>query len=82
MKALLSRTGFRDLLVGQGVSALGDWMGTFAFIALVHVTGSSTAVAGISRPAAPSRRAVPFTARLVRWDRRRTMLAMDAARRR
>ena len=83
MRTLLSRTGFRRLLVGQGVSALGDWMGTFAFIALVaHVTGSSTAVAGILvLRLLPAALAGPFSARLVhRWDRRRTMLAMDAAR--
>ena len=82
MKALLSRTGFRDLLVGQGVSALGDWMGTFAFIALVARHRLVHRSGGDPRPAAPSRRARgPFTARLVhRWDRRRTMLAMDAAR--
>ena len=31
---LARRRGFRTLLVGQGVSALGDWMGTIAFMAL------------------------------------------------
>ena len=30
--ALLRAGGFRKLLIGQGVSALGDWMGTFALI--------------------------------------------------
>jgi len=36
------------LLVGQTVSALGDWMATFAVIALVYQqSGSSTAVGGI-----------------------------------
>ena len=36
MNRLLRRGPFRTLLIGQGVSALGDWMGTFAFIALVY----------------------------------------------
>ena len=44
----LRRSGFRYLLVGQGVSALGDWMGTIAFMALaLELTGSPTAVGGI-----------------------------------
>ena len=83
MRSLLARTGFRNLVIGQGVSALGDWMGTVAFIVVVHeLTDSSTAVAGILvLRLLPAGIAGPLTARLVqRWDRRRTMLAMDAAR--
>ena len=39
---------FRTLLIGQTVSSLGDWMATFAFIALVYQqSGSPTAVGGI-----------------------------------
>jgi hypothetical protein len=30
---LLHRGGFRTLLIGQGVSSLGDWMATIAFMA-------------------------------------------------
>ena len=46
--ALFGRGGFRTLLIGQGVSSLGDWMGTFAFMALVYrESGSATAVGGI-----------------------------------
>ena len=30
---LVRRPGFRDLLLGQGISGLGDWMGTVAFMA-------------------------------------------------
>ncbi|MEB2325149.1 MAG: transglycosylase SLT domain-containing protein [Sorangiineae bacterium] len=42
--ALVRRPGFRDLLVGQGVSGLGDWMGTVAFMALaLELTGSGSA---------------------------------------
>ena len=48
VRDLVGRHGFRTLLVGQGVSALGDWMGTIAFMALaLELTGSPTAVGGI-----------------------------------
>ncbi len=80
---LLRRSGFRTLLVGQGVSALGDWMGTIAFMALVNAeTGSSTAVGGIlALRLLPAAIGGPLAARAAnRWDRRRTMVAMDLAR--
>jgi MFS family permease len=78
-----TRSGLRDLLVGQGVSALGDWMGTFALMALVHeLTGSATAVGGVLvLRLLPTAFAGPVAARLItRWSRRRIMLAMDAVR--
>jgi MFS family permease len=74
---------FRDLLVGQAVSSLGDWMGTVALMALVlEITGSATAVGGVLvLRLAPTVLAGPLAARLTkRWSRRRTMLAMDAVR--
>jgi predicted MFS family arabinose efflux permease len=80
---LVHRRAFRTLLVGQGVSALGDWMGTIAFMALVlELTGSPAAVGGIlTLRLLPAVVGGPLAARAVaRWDRRRTMLAMDAAR--
>lgn len=80
---LIRRSGFRRLLVGQGISGVGDWMGTVALMALVlDLSGSSTAVAVILvLRLAPAALAGPLTARIVgRWNRRRTMLAMDAAR--
>jgi predicted MFS family arabinose efflux permease len=80
---LVRRRGFRHLLIGQGVSGLGDWMGTIAFMALAHeLTGSPTAVGGIlTLRLLPAAIGGPLAARAVgRWDRRRTMLAMDAAR--
>src|SRR5207245_2194412 len=41
---LVRRQSYRDLLVGQAVSALGDWMGTVAFMALtLAITGSPAA---------------------------------------
>jgi MFS family permease len=73
----------RDLLIGQAVSSLGDWMGTVALMALVlEITDSATAVGGVLvLRLAPTVVAGPVVARLtVRWSRRRTMLAMDAVR--
>jgi MFS family permease len=81
--ALVRRSGYRDLLVGQGVSALGDWMGTVALMALVlELTDSPIAVGGIlTLRLLPAAVGGPLAARAAgRWDRRRTMLAMDAAR--
>jgi MFS family permease len=77
------RGALRDLLVGQAVSSLGDWMGTVALMALVlHLTDSATAVGGVLvLRLAPTVFAGPVAARLVtRWSRRRIMLAMDAVR--
>jgi MFS family permease len=83
VSVLWRRTGYRTLLVGQGVSALGDWMGTVAFMALVHQqSGSSTAVGGIlALRLLPGAIGGPLAARAAsRWDRRRVMVAMDATR--
>jgi MFS family permease len=83
VSTLVRRRGFRDLLVGQGVSALGDWMGTVAFMALaLKLTGSPAAVGGIlTLRLLPAALGGPLATRAVRrWDRRRTMLAMDGFR--
>jgi MFS family permease len=80
---LVRRPGYRDLLVGQSISALGDWMGTVAFMALaLAITGSPAAVGGIlALRLIPAAIGGPLAARAAsRWDRRRTMLTMDAAR--
>jgi MFS family permease len=80
---LVRRPSYRDLLVGQGVSALGDWMGTVAFMALtLAITGSPAAVGGIlALRLLPAAVGGPLAARAAgRWDRRRTMLTMDLAR--
>ncbi|HEY6417351.1 MAG TPA: MFS transporter, partial [Acidimicrobiales bacterium] len=80
---LVRRGSYRDLLVGQGVSALGDWMGTVAFMALtLSITGSPAAVGGIlALRLLPAAIGGPLAARAAgKWDRRRTMLAMDLAR--
>jgi dTMP kinase len=79
----LRRKGFRALLLGQTVSALGDWMATFTFMALaLRETGSPAAVGGIlALRLAPALLGGPLAARIAaRWDRRRTMIAMDLAR--
>lgn len=80
---MIRRRGFRDLLIGQGVSGLGDWMGTVAFMALaLELTDSPLAVGGIlTLRLLPAAVGGPLAARAGRhWDRRRTMLAMDAMR--
>jgi MFS family permease len=77
------RGPLRDLLLGQAVSSLGDWMGTVALMALVlQLTDSATAVGGVLvLRLAPTVLAGPVAARLVtRWSRRKIMLAMDAVR--
>ena len=82
-RALIRRPGFRELLAGQAISGLGDWMGTVAFMALtLELTGSPTAVGGIlTLRLLPAALGGPLATRAVRrWDRRRTMLAMDALR--
>jgi MFS family permease len=73
----------QTLLFGQAVSALGDWMGTVALMALVlELTGSATAVGGVLvLRLVPTVAAGPLAARLLRrWSRKRIMLAMDAIR--
>ncbi|MGH8984360.1 MAG: MFS transporter [Acidimicrobiia bacterium] len=80
---LVRRPAYRALLTGQGVSAIGDWMATVAFMVLVlEVTGSPLAVGGIlTLRLLPAAIGGPLAARAAqRWDRRHTMLAMDAAR--
>ena len=81
--SLIRRPGFLELLAGQAVSGLGDWMATVAFMALtLELTGSPTAVGGIlTLRLLPAALGGPLATRAVqRWDRRRTMLAMDALR--
>lgn len=80
---LVRRPAYRALLTGQSVSAIGDWMATVAFMVLVlEVTGSPLAVGGIlTLRLLPAAIGGPLAARAAqRWDRRHTMLAMDAAR--
>ena len=83
LRPLLRETGFRRLAVGQTVSGLGDWMATIALMVLVlELSGSSAAVGAVLvLRLSPALLAGPLVARVVRhWDRRSTMLAMDAVR--
>ncbi len=83
VRTLWSRRDFRLLLIGQGVSGLGDWMATVGLMALVlELTGSSTAVGGVLvLRLAPTAIAGPLAGRLSqRLHRKSTMLAMDAVR--
>jgi MFS family permease len=48
IRQILARRSYRTLLVGQAVSSLGDWVGTFALVARAFdLTGSPTAVGGV-----------------------------------
>ena len=81
--SLRDKVDFRRLLIGQGASALGDWMGTFALMALVdHLSDSAAAVGGIlAFRLIPAALGGTLAAKLVRrWDRRRTMITMDLLR--
>lgn len=80
---LLGRGDFRNLLAGQAVSSLGDWMATIALMALVlDISGSAIAVGGVlALRLMPSVLAGPVaTSAALRWDRRRIMLGMDLVR--
>jgi MFS family permease len=83
MMPLLARRDFRLLLIGQTVSALGDWMGTFALMYFVlDLSGSTTAVGGVLvLRLLPSAIGGPVAARIVsRWNRRQVMLTSDMIR--
>ncbi|MEA2488110.1 MAG: hypothetical protein QOF16_1764, partial [Actinomycetota bacterium] len=83
LPSVLKKDGFVKLFVGQGVSSLGDWMATVAFIAVTHaVTKSTTAIGGILvLRLLPGAVAGPLAGRAAqRFGYRKTMLAMDLAR--
>lgn len=83
LRSVLAGNDFRRLLIGQGVSGLGDWMATFALMALAwEVTSSTSAVGGIlTLRLLPAALGGTVAARVsLRWDRRRTMLATDLLR--
>ena len=83
VRRLLRTRSYRRLLVAQVVSGSGDWFATVALLALVfEISGSAMAVGGmLALRLMPGAVAGPVAARLAhRWDRRRTMVAMDVAR--
>ena len=48
VRTLFASSAYRRLLVGQAVSSLGDWVGTFALVARAfELTGSPTAVGAV-----------------------------------
>ena len=80
---VLHRPGYRRLLIGQAVSALGDWMGTVALMAIVFDLTDSAAAVGVILVLrlAPAGLAAPIAAGVARrWDRRRIMLTTDLLR--
>ena len=80
---LLTSRDFRRLLTSQVVSNLGSGLATVALLALVFdLTDSATAVGGVlALRLVPGAVAGPLGARLSRrWDRKRTLLAMDGVR--
>lgn len=75
--------GFRRLVGAQGLSSFGDWLATFALMALVlEISGSAAAVGGVLAlrllPAAAAGPLVSWVG--ARWDRRRQLLAYDLIR--
>jgi len=79
----LRMADYRRLLGAQAISGLGDWMATVALMALVFdITGSAVAVGGmLAIRLGPGAIAGPLAAQAARrWDRRKTMLAMDLLR--
>jgi dTMP kinase len=80
---LLRAPDFRRLLGAQAVSGIGDWMATVALMALIFdITGSAVAVGGmLAIRLGPGAVAGPLAAQAARrWDRKKTMLAMDLIR--
>lgn len=83
VRTLLAGRSFRAFLVSQALAGWGSWLATVAFMAVVfELTGSPTAVGGIlALRLLPAVVGGPLAARLAwHWDRRRTLLTMDAAR--
>ncbi len=76
-------TGFRRLIGAQFVSSFGDWLATFALMALVlDLSGSAAAVGGVlALRMLPAALAGPlFGAVGRRWGRRPLLVGLDAIR--
>jgi dTMP kinase len=83
LRPILRGGGFRRLLIGQAVSGLGDWVATFAFIALAYeLTRNTTAVAVVLvLRLVPPIFAAPVGGVLAdRLDRRMVMVTCDLIR--
>ncbi len=82
-RQVLAVRDFRRLLIGQGVSGLGDWMLTFTLMALIEERyDSASAVAGVlALRLLPAAVGGGMAGRLARhWDRRKSMLVLDYVR--
>jgi dTMP kinase len=83
-KDVFRNSDFRRLFWGQGVSAIGDWVGTLAFIVAARrlAPGNPEAVALVLiLRLLPTFLATPVGGVLSdRWDRKRIMIASDLAR--
>jgi MFS family permease len=83
LKALWANIDFRRLWIGQTVSSIGDWIATFALLALVwNRSKSSAAVAGLLVlriiPSAFSGAVASWISD--RWDRKKIMVYCDIIR--
>src|ERR1043166_3057637 len=83
-KDVFRNRDFRRLFWGQGVSAIGDWVGTLAFIVAARrlAPGKPEAVAGVLiLRMIPTFFATPVGGVLSdRWDRKHIMIGSDIAR--
>jgi predicted MFS family arabinose efflux permease len=82
-RSLLAARRFRIFLGSQALAGWGSWLATVAFMALAFdLSGSPAAVGGIlALRLLPAAIGGPLAARVAAaWDRRRTLLAMDAIR--
>jgi len=84
---LLANRPFRRLLIGHGVSSLGDWVATFGLMLFVRNLTSGSSVQGLAISGIlgfrilPALIAAPVASSVTdRFDRRRTMIAMDLLR--
>ncbi len=77
------RAGFRRLLAAQSISSFGDWLATFALMALVlDISGSTAAVGGVlALRLGPAALAGPLIARLsTRLGRKPLLMRLDLVR--
>ncbi len=79
----LRRAGFRRMATAQSISSFGDWLATFALMALVlDISGSTAAVGGVlALRLGPAALAGPVIARLSsRMGRKPLLLRLDLTR--
>ncbi len=84
---LFANRPFRRLLVGHGLSSLGDWVATFGLMLFVRNLTSGSSIQGLAISGIlgfrilPALLAAPVASSITdRFDRRRTMIAMDLLR--